>query len=51
MMLLLVMLKEELTEFTFGLVPKVMQLAECTILIWLIKKVFYKFFLLYIKNE
>ena len=45
MMLLLFMLKEMLTEFIFG----IMQLTKWIILIWLIKKVFCKFFLLRIK--
>ena len=39
-----------LTEFTFGVVAKLIQLAQWTALIWLIKKVFFNyFFLLYIK--
>ena len=52
MTLLLFILKEVLTEFTFGwYMSKDDQLASWAILIWLIKKVFFKFFLLYIKNE
>ena len=47
-MSLLFMLKEVLKEFTFGRVPKVMQLVWWTILIWSRKKVFYNFFFCYV---
>ena len=40
-----------LKELIFGIWAKMMQLTQWIILIWLMKGVFYKFSLLYIKNE
>ena len=48
-MLLLFVLKETLTKFTFDIWAKIMQLAWLTILIWLIKRCFI-IFLLYIQK-
>ena len=43
------MLREVLTEFSFGIWAKMMQLTWWMVLIWLIKGVFYKtFFIIYI---
>ena len=48
---ILMMLKEVLVEFTFGIWAKMMQLAQWMILIWLTKKVVYNFFLLRILDD
>ena len=47
----IVYVKEMLTELIFGIWANMMQLTQWMVLIWLIKEVFYNFFLVYIKIE